>query len=362
VRRIAALILLLWACAHAGTIPVASAGTEPTAPTERPFRMGFTTTPGGPAGGKKLAPGPTIRFVRRNADFIAVHRDGPQVPWSDLAAGRTQRFSRMLARQRFRLGSGLPVFVLITPLNIVSSGISGDWPDSLGPACVSNPELQIAFKNYARVVVESMRPDYLALGAEVNGYALKPHDGCPDDFEAYITLYKETYALVKSMRPDLPVFVTFQLDFMHRAGQQMMPARFMPELDRLALSLYPSGDLTQFTPDQIPSDYVSWARVATPDLPLIVSETGYGTVAAGGAIGSTDLQEQYVRWLLNEAAVQRAELVTWFFSTDPRYVPPGFGVVDSFRSMGLATPRFQPKPALDVWRSFLNLPLVPDPS
>src|SRR5262249_53413132 len=157
----------------------------------------------------------------------------------------------------------------------------------------------------------------------------------PDDFDAYVTLYKETYALVKAMRPDLPVFVTFQLDFMHRAGQQMIPARFLPELDRLAVSLYPSGDLTQFTPAAIPSDYVSWPLVGAPELPLVIAKTGYGSESAGGAIGSTELQTQYVRWLLDQAERERAELVTWFFSTDPRYVLRGFGVVDSFRSMGL---------------------------
>jgi len=53
--------------------------------------------------------------------------------------------------------------------------------------------------------------------------------------------------------------------------------------------------------------------------------------------------------------------VTWFFSTDPRYVkvPPGIAFINSFKSMGLATPRFRPKPALELWRSYLALPLVP---
>lgn len=356
-RRTAALILFL--VAGAGT---ATAQLAPTA-TERPFRMGFTTEPGGPVGGDKLPPAPTIRFVRRNADFLVVHRDGPRVPWLNLAQGRTKRFTRQLTKRRARLGTGYPIFLVITPLNIFRNGIGGEWPAELGPACISNPQLQLAFKTYARVAVETMHPDYLALGAEVNLYDLNPPDECPDDFEAYVALYKETYRLVKALRPDLPVFVTFQLDFMHIAHQQMIPARFLPELDRLALSFYPGGELTQLTPDQIPPDYLAWARVST-DLPLVISETGYGTVSAGGAIGSIDLQTAYVAWLLDQAEQERAEFVTWFFSADPRYVevPPGLDFINSFRSMGLASPRFQPKPALDVWRSYLGLPLVPDGS
>ena len=64
---------------------------------------------------------------------------------------------------------------------------------------------------------------------------------------------------------------------------------------------------------------------------------------------------------VTQAESEKAEFVTWFFSTDPRYVkvPPGIAFINSFKSMGLATPRFQPKPALGVWRSYLALPLVP---
>ncbi len=71
-----------------------------------------------------------------------------------------------------------------------------------------------------------------------------------------------------------------------------------------------------------------------------------------------------MQWLLTEAGRENAEFVTWFFSTDPRYVkvPAGIAFINSFKSMGLATPRFEPKPALAVWRSYLALPLVPSGS
>jgi hypothetical protein len=148
------LALLLSACARVGAVPLQPDTRELPAPTERPFRMGFTTERGGPAGGQKGAPAPTLRFIRANGDIVTVHRDGPPVPWVALANGRTTRFGNMLGRQRNRIGSGIPVFVLITPLNIFRNGIGGEWPDSLGPACISNPLLQTAFRNYARVVVE----------------------------------------------------------------------------------------------------------------------------------------------------------------------------------------------------------------
>src|SRR5436190_23117023 len=109
----------------------------------------------------------------------------------------------------------------------------------------------------------------------------------------------------------------------------------------------------------VPPDYISWARAAT-DAPLVISETGYATVADGGAVGSRS-RKSSTSSLMAQGESQNAEFVTWFFSTDPRYakVPPGIAFINSFKSMGLATRRFQPKPALDVWRSYLALPLVP---
>ena len=38
---------------------------------------------------------------------------------------------------------------------------------------------------------------------------------------------------------------------------------------------------------------LEWARAAT-DAPLVIAETGYGTVADGGAVGPPELQVEYV--------------------------------------------------------------------
>src|SRR5262245_31647271 len=132
VRTAVLVTLLLSACARVGAVSVQPLPVEAPAITARPFRMGFTTARGGPAGGTEGAPAPTLRFIRANGDIVTVHRDGPPVPWNALADGRTTRFGRMLGRQRARIGS-LPVFVSITPFNVFRNGIGGDWPDDLGP-------------------------------------------------------------------------------------------------------------------------------------------------------------------------------------------------------------------------------------
>src|SRR5262249_54905771 len=111
--------------------------------------MGFTTARGGRTRGREGPPARTLRFIAKNGDVVPVHRDGPPVPWRALADGRTTQFGNMLGRQRARIGSAVPLFVLITPLNVFRNGIGGGWPDAMGPACISNPLLQTAFKNYA---------------------------------------------------------------------------------------------------------------------------------------------------------------------------------------------------------------------
>ncbi len=361
-------VMALAACARPGLAMRVPDALAPAAvampadvpvPTSRSFRMGFTTEPGGPSGGPPNTRARTLKFVQQNADLITLHRDGPPVPWQALATDRLDGFRNQLARLRARYGTVLPVYVLITPLNVFRNGIGGNFPASLGPACMSNPQLRHAFENYARVVVEAMHPDYLGLGAEVNLY--RPPADCPGDADAFVSLYKETYALVKAMAPETPVFVTFQLDFLHGANDPMFPARFLPELDRLALSLYPSGNLTQLQPSQLPPDYISWARVAAPDLPLVIAETGYGSHGLAGFIGSPELQTEYLQWLFAQAQDQHAEFVNWFFSTDPRFVhaPPGINFINAFRFIGLVTPRFRPKPAFAIWQQYLQLPYEP---
>jgi hypothetical protein len=340
---------------------LASRGAALAATGVRSFRMGFTTKPGGPTDGRVNSEASTIEFVRTNADLIVLHRDGPIVPWRALAQGRLDRFQAQLEAKRARYGDGIPLYVLITPLNVFRNGVGGGFPSDLGRACMSNTRLRTAFMNYAQVVVTAMHPDYLGLMAEANMY--KPPARCPGDFDALVSLYKETYQAVKAQAPSLPVFATFQLDFLHLSNDQLLPGRFAPELDVLALSLYPSGNLTRLAPNAIPDDYIHWARAAVPNLPLVIAETGYGSQAAGGSVGSPQEQTAYVQWLLDHAQQEQAQFVTWFFSTDPRYVhaPPGLEFLNSFRSMGLVTPSFKPKPAFAVWSDFLSRELVPPP-
>lgn len=353
---LAAVALLGASCILPGG---ASRGSALAATGVRSFRMGFTTKPGGPSDGRVNSEASTIQFIRTHADLIVMHRDGPIVPWRSLARGHVDRLQAQLAAKRARFGDGIPVYVLITPLNVFRTGVGGGFPSDLGRACMSNARLRTAFENYARVVVAAMHPDYLGLMAEANMY--KPPANCPGDFDALVSLYKETYQVVKGVAPSLPVFATFQLDFLHLANDSLLPGRFAPELDLLALSLYPSGNLTRFTPADLPDDYLHWARAAVPDLPLVIAETGYGSQAAGGSVGSPEDQTAYVQWLLDHAEQEQAQFVTWFFSTDPRYVhaPPGLEFINAFRSMGLVTPFFKPKAAFAVWSDFLSRVLTP---
>lgn len=328
----------------------------------RPFRMGFSIIPGGPPGGPMNDLQRTIDIVDAEGDVALVQLE-QHIPWGALAAGDTTTPRGLLQMLRGSLAPGVPVYAMVSPLNVTRNGVGGDVPAALGPACLSNPRLRTAFRDYVRMVVDVLQPDFLGVGAEVNLYQGRSAPACPDDFTQLVSLYKEVYHDVKATRPALPVFPSFQLDLLRFKGERSLPAIFAPELDRLALSTYPAGS----PPDEIPPDYISWARAST-DAPLVIAETGYPSDPAPGTSWSPEEQSQYLMWLLGQADRQQADFVIWTFSSDPGWISPPAGGdpraadLTVFRSQGLMTGGFVSKPAFGVWQEFLARRLLLAPT
>lgn len=75
-------------------------------------------------------------------------------------------------------------------------------------ASFANPDVRMAYKNYAIWVAQNFKPRYLGLASEINTYM----DAHPEDAPNFISLYHEIYALIKAELPKTQVFVTFQWD------------------------------------------------------------------------------------------------------------------------------------------------------
>ncbi|MEW5870323.1 MAG: hypothetical protein AB1894_13695 [Chloroflexota bacterium] len=79
-------------------------------------------------------------------------------------------------------------------------GLPSGWEPSFG-----NPQVRAAFSNFALRIARQFHPRYIGLASEINTYI----DAHPEDFQNYLSLYREVYAQIKAEVPDAQVFVTF---------------------------------------------------------------------------------------------------------------------------------------------------------
>ena len=133
----------------------------------RSFRMGFTgfvydITLEAVTGSRK--------FVRENGDILAHHIEG--VPWTEALNG--QPFPKALLDEWEGKKSATPpkgkVYLAISPgrgdLKVADKG--GPLPRELAGKAYDDPLVMKAYLNYCRRAIEFFKPDYLAIGIEVN--------------------------------------------------------------------------------------------------------------------------------------------------------------------------------------------------
>ncbi len=112
-----------------------------------------------------------------------------------------------------------------------------------GAARFTNPEVRAALLAEVEWLVREIRPAYLSLATEIQGYFLAH----PDEYDAFGSLAREAYGRVRSIRPQTLVFVVyFQDEAIYRdflggpaaAAQKLaaLVAPFEPKLDRIGLS------------------------------------------------------------------------------------------------------------------------------
>lgn len=136
-------------------------------PASRTFRMGFTgfvydTTPEAVAASRK--------FVRENGDILAHHIEG--VPWTEALHDRP--FPRAMLEEWEGKKTATPsrgkVYLAISPgrgdLKVADK--AGPLPSELRGKRYDDPLVIKAYLAYCRRAIEFFRPDYLAIGIEVN--------------------------------------------------------------------------------------------------------------------------------------------------------------------------------------------------
>lgn len=238
----------------------------------------------------------------------------------------------------------------------------GILPPELEGKTFADPEVRDPVKRFAVALATQLKPDYLAISVEINGY----YESNPEDFENFVTLHKETYDLVKALNPNVQFFVAFNLEALQGffAGldqyathppQWFLIDKFEPKLDAVGFSTLPFA--FYITPLQLPDDYLSRIeRYTTRD--ILFTEVGWPG-SPDSPLYTLETQRDYLIAMASQMdRTKQAKLITWttMYDAEPDSVTL---ITNNFKILGLYNHLDEPKPALDIWKQIHALPYQP---
>ncbi len=324
----------------------------------RSFRLGFSSLPARLDDEAHLA---ALDLAALHGDIVLIQRapswaeflpgGGPSRELIDL----TQREVRAIEERN------LALFYAIDPYDTTDRGRLSALPEEYAGSGLAEPDLAGALIAEARFVAGAYRPAYLAFGVEVNMTA----DSAPDEYAAYLAVYREAYDAVKEISPDTLIFATFQYERLLGVTpwEQAHPPRwtkladFGERLDLAAITTVPS--LIHEVAKDIPPDYYRELRRHT-DLPIVFASAGFSSAPGPGGVNSSTPPEQrrYLERLLADAEALRSPFVIWFASRDPEFVS-AVADLEPLRSIGLQDAEGRPKEAWPVWIEAARRPYEP---
>lgn len=334
-------------------------------PAERTFLMGFTRWPADlTTEGFSAAEA----FAHAHGDIVSVPFIGG-IPWPEAYAGKP--FSQdVQANMSYRPPPGKKLFLSISPLDKDRRALAPYWgkvdnqplPTPWDKEPLNSARVKRAYVNFILRAVETMRPDYLAIGVESN--MLLSRD--LGRWRQLKELHRTTYLAIKSAHKSLPVFFTTEvLHYKHLtrdakgSEQEKEVAELMRYSDRFAMSLYPH--MSPEVPRPVPDNFLDFAKRFKKV--IVVAECGmtsrnvelssYGT----RLLGSDADQVQFTEVLLSAAARDGYEFVINFATTDSdrlvaRLRPPLSELARIWAYTGMQTGDKRLKPAAAVWDAF----------
>jgi hypothetical protein len=284
-------------------------------------------------------------------------------PWEDLLADGTigSSTTETTAAELDALSSqDLQLFFAIDP----TDGTTGrdrlaDLPASYEGSGFEDEDVRRAFAVYAEYVALNYKPRFLALGVEMNLYFRHQ----PEDFDAFVSLYAETYQRVKQVSPETQVTLTFQYEDLlarhpgtepHFTDWQLLET-FEPFVDAVALSTYPSFAYSRV--EDIPANYYTQLRGFT-ERPVVIADAGFSSGEAQAGLETPGEFEQaaFIKRLLQDADAMAMPSVVWFAGWDPAYAEGT--ALDVYGDIGLLHADGAEKPAWRAWLEAARQPLV----
>jgi uncharacterized protein (TIGR03067 family) len=337
-----------------------SSDSKPTG--KRSFRMGFT---GFVHDITLEAVTASRKFVRENGDLLAHHIEG--VPWAESL--NEKPFPKAFLEEWEGKKSATPtkgkVYLAISPgrgdLKVADK--ASPLPKELKGKTYDDPLVMKAYLHYCRRSIEFFKPDYLAIGIEVN----EIHDLGAKTWQAYVTLHKHIYTELKKDHPKLPIFASWTLHNMFKKRRAMLEnwKKLMPFNDLVGVSYYPF-----FVPDKDRLTALDWMMEQFDEFkkPYAMVETNDAAErlplpsAKVMIEGTPKKQETYYRALLQLAQKRDFEFVVSFIHQDydalwERIKANSPELFIAWRDCGLLDEKGKARPVYRVWKDYFDLPL-----
>ena len=336
-------------------------------PASRSFLMGFTQWPA-----DLTDEGIAIArdYAHAHGDIVSVTFIGG-IPWPEAYDGKP--FSKDVQdNMSYRPPAGTKLFLSISPLNKDRRALAPYWGDAENQPLpkpwdtepLNSPKVKRAFLNFVLRAVDSMRPDFLAIGVESN--ILLSRD--LNKWRQLKELHRDTYTAVKKVHKGLPVFFTTDVLHYRRltrdakgSDQEKEVAEMMRYSDRFAMSLYPH--MSPEVPRPMSASFLDFATRFKKT--IVVAESGMTSrnvdLKSYGAtlFGSDADQMHFIETLLKTAARDNYEFVINFSTTDSdrlvaRLRPPLDDLARIWAYTGMQTSDKHPKPASAVWDGYFR--------
>ena len=307
-------------------------------------------------------------YAQARGDIVALNFIGG-IPWPEALDGKP--FSKNVQESmNFRAAPGKKLFLSISPLNNDRRDLASYWGDTENQPLpkpwdrepLNSARVKRAYINFVLRAIDTMRPDYLAIGVESN--MLLSRDSAK--WRQYAELHRDTYTALKRVHKTLPVFFTTEVLHYKRlardskgSAQEKEVGDLMRYSDWFVMSLYPHMSVE--VPRPVPANFLDFATRFKK--PIAVAESGMSSrpVELRSYVttlrGSDADQQQFTELLLKTAARDSYEFVINFATTDSERLvaklrPPLDDIARIWAYTGMQTSDRRPKPASAVWDGY----------
>jgi hypothetical protein len=332
----------------------------------RSFRMGFTPWPWAAT---QEAVDWVHREIRREGDIVG-ERFEEGVPWAEALSGAPfpQTFQDSLDDHLKRRQAGQQLFLSLNPMNPLRTRLAPSLGAAWDATRFNEDQVKTAYVNYVRRMAALFKPDYLAIGAEVN--LLARND--PSQWKDYVELLAHTYKEIKKSYSGV-VFVSVEAVALlgptyseaDEDDQKRALADVLPYCDLLGVSLHPF--LSSFLADKIPEELYERIFDFAPGKKTAITEFSYpaqrwSTRMKGATLvfeGTEEKQDAFLGRVLESANSHEAPFVIWLTLRDYDALWESTGRKSDllvWRDTGLYDERGATRKALHTWRKWFQRP------